>query len=110
MHVLACRAALAWPCCHGCKLVPTPTSASAASAPADDGSVRLWEVRTGRCMRTWQLEEPVACVAWCPSSQLSLAAGAGQGSVAAFQGAWLVLSQHMRMLLGCLVWSWFLCT
>ena len=42
---------------------------------ADDCTMRLWEVRTGRCMRTWQLEEPVTCVAWCPAPQLQLAAG-----------------------------------
>ncbi|PRW59011.1 ribosome biogenesis BOP1-like protein [Chlorella sorokiniana] len=56
-------------------LSPDPTGQWLLSG-SDDGSVRLWEVRTGRCMRTWQLEEPVACVAWCPSSQLSLAAAA----------------------------------
>ncbi|KAL4425519.1 hypothetical protein ABPG75_009535 [Micractinium tetrahymenae] len=43
---------------------------------SDDCTVRLWEVRTGRCMRVWQLEEPVSCVAWCPSPQLALFAAA----------------------------------
>ncbi|PSC76374.1 ribosome biogenesis BOP1-like protein [Micractinium conductrix] len=41
---------------------------------SDDCTMRLWEVRTGRCMRVWQLEEPVTCVAWSPSPQLSLVA------------------------------------
>lgn len=54
--------------------------ALAISRPGtDDGSVRLWEVRTGRCMHTWQLGEPVTCVAWCPSQQLSLVAGEDLG-------------------------------
>lgn len=33
----------------------------------DDCTLRLWEVSTGRCMRTWQLGSPVLSVAWCPN-------------------------------------------
>lgn len=70
-----------------CALVPllcllgpgAPLTSAHARAPrpptADDCTVRLWEVRTGRCMRVWQMEEPVSCVAWCTSPQLALFAG-----------------------------------
>lgn len=39
---------------------------------SDDATVRLWEVATGRCCRTWKLGEPVVCVAWCPNPALQL--------------------------------------
>mmetsp|Transcript_31118 Transcript_31118/g.69148 ORF Transcript_31118/g.69148 Transcript_31118/m.69148 type:complete len:730 (-) Transcript_31118:537-2726(-) len=37
---------------------------------ADDGSVKLWEVRSGRCMKTWELGSAVQSVAWCPAASL----------------------------------------
>ena len=43
---------------------------------SDDGSVRLWEVQTGRCMRAWRLGGPVHCVAWCPAAGLRIIAAA----------------------------------
>jgi ribosome biogenesis protein ERB1 len=41
-----------------------------------DGTARLWEVRTARCLKTWRLGAPVSCVAWCPDAALSLFAAA----------------------------------
>ena len=38
----------------------------------DDGTLRLWEVRTGRCLRTWPLGGLVRCVAWCPAPETRL--------------------------------------
>ncbi len=38
----------------------------------DDGTLRLWEVRTGRCLRTWPLGGSVRCVAWCPAPETRL--------------------------------------
>jgi ribosome biogenesis protein ERB1 len=38
---------------------------------ADDGAVRLWEVKTGRCARTWQIGargNPITAVEWSPSA------------------------------------------
>ena len=35
---------------------------------SDDGTVKVWEVRTGRCMKTWSLGGPVSSVAWCPAN------------------------------------------
>jgi ribosome biogenesis protein ERB1 len=39
-----------------------------------DGTVRVWEVLSGRCMRTIELGEEVRCVTWCPNKSLLLAA------------------------------------
>lgn len=45
---------------------------------SDDGWVRVWEVRSGRSMRAWNLGAKVRCVAWCPTPGLPiLAAAAG---------------------------------
>lgn len=35
---------------------------------SDDGTVRVWEVHTGRCAQTIRLGSPVLCVAWCPKA------------------------------------------
>ncbi|KAG2295961.1 hypothetical protein Bca52824_042630 [Brassica carinata] len=43
-----------------------------------DGSVRIWEVETGRCLKVWQFDEAVKCVAWNPLPDFPiLAAGMG---------------------------------
>jgi ribosome biogenesis protein ERB1 len=42
----------------------------------DDGTLRLWEVASGRCMRAWRLGAPVVCVAWCPNAATRLLAAA----------------------------------
>ncbi|CAH0726848.1 unnamed protein product, partial [Brenthis ino] len=39
---------------------------------SDDGTVKVWETSTGRCLRTIELGEPVARVAWTPAAGLSL--------------------------------------
>jgi hypothetical protein len=39
---------------------------------SDDGTVRLWEVATGRCSAKWKLGEPVTSVGWCPNPALQL--------------------------------------
>ena len=54
---------------------PDPSGQWLASS-SDDGTVKLWEVRTGRCSRTWTLGDVVHCVAWCPNASLSLLAAA----------------------------------
>jgi WD40 repeat protein len=43
---------------------------------SDDGSVRVWEVQTGRCMRSWQVGGCVHCVAWCPAAGMRIVAAA----------------------------------
>ncbi|KAK9914855.1 hypothetical protein WJX75_001346 [Coccomyxa subellipsoidea] len=48
---------------------------------SDDGSVRLWEVATARCMRTWDLGARVHCVAWCPAAGLRIISAAVGKSV-----------------------------
>lgn len=43
---------------------------------SDDGTLRVWEVSSGRCSCSWQLGAPVVCVAWCPNPKLQLLAAA----------------------------------
>lgn len=37
-----------------------------------DLTVKLWEVKTGRCMETWTFDHSVHSVAWCPKANSSL--------------------------------------
>lgn len=49
---------------------------------SDDGSLRLWEVLTGRCLFMWQFKETIHAVAWNPSSEMWLfAVSIGDGEV-----------------------------
>lgn len=41
---------------------------------SDDNTVKIWEISTGRCMRTFNTKGVVRSVAWCPSAKLSLIA------------------------------------
>eukprot|EP00092_Neocalanus_flemingeri_P039133 GFUD01042595.1.p1 GENE.GFUD01042595.1~~GFUD01042595.1.p1 ORF type:complete len:738 (-),score=267.34 GFUD01042595.1:106-2319(-) len=41
---------------------------------SDDGSMKVWEMATGRCLKTWDMGGVVKSVAWCPNSALSLIA------------------------------------
>ena len=43
---------------------------------SQDCSVRLWELSTGRCMRTLKFKFPVRDVAWNPNSSYSTVAAA----------------------------------
>lgn len=39
---------------------------------SNDGTVRIWEVNTGRCLKTIITDETVRSVEWCPNAALSL--------------------------------------
>ena len=43
---------------------------------SDDGTVRVWEVRSGRSIRVWDLGAKVRCVVWCPAAGLPILAAA----------------------------------
>ncbi|KAF8411858.1 hypothetical protein HHK36_004417 [Tetracentron sinense] len=46
---------------------------------SNDGTVRVWEVETGRCLKIWEIGEAVHRVAWNPVAELPiLAVSAGQ--------------------------------
>ena len=36
--------------------------------------IQIWEVQTGRCLKTFEVGGVVKCVAWCPNTALSLVA------------------------------------
>ena len=40
----------------------------------DDGTLKIWEVDTGRCLKTWDMGGVVRSVSWCPNTALSLVA------------------------------------
>ncbi|KAK4476833.1 hypothetical protein RD792_015993 [Penstemon davidsonii] len=55
-----------------------PTGQWIASG-STDGTVRIWEVETGRCLRVWDIGETIAEVAWNPLPELPiLAVAAGE--------------------------------
>ncbi|KAL3270984.1 hypothetical protein HHI36_021487 [Cryptolaemus montrouzieri] len=39
---------------------------------SDDGTIKIWEVNTGRCLRTIKTDDVVRSVEWCPNAALSL--------------------------------------
>lgn len=43
---------------------------------SQDGSIKIWEIRTARCIRTITMEGPVTYLAWCPNANTSLIAAA----------------------------------
>ncbi|KAJ3039064.1 Ribosome biogenesis protein 1 [Rhizophlyctis rosea] len=48
---------------------------------SDDGTVRIWEVISGRCLNSWKLEETIQSVAWNPNRAVPLIAVAAQTRV-----------------------------
>ena len=47
-----------------------------AVSGGEDGTVRVWDLATGRCERVWDLGAPVAVVAWCPEKRVHIIAAA----------------------------------
>ncbi|KAI1285352.1 Ribosome biogenesis protein bop1-B [Halotydeus destructor] len=45
---------------------------------SDDKTVKIWEIMTGRCMKTFEFDEEVQCVAWCPDESKCLVAVAAK--------------------------------
>ncbi|RIB16015.1 ribosome biogenesis protein ERB1 [Gigaspora rosea] len=37
---------------------------------SDDKTIRMWEITTGRCVKTWDMDEIVHSVAWCPNKDI----------------------------------------
>lgn len=48
---------------------------------SDDGTVRVWEVATTRCLATIPAGGPVKSIAWCPNGSVCLVAAAVNNSV-----------------------------
>lgn len=59
--------------------ISTESSGQWIASGSSDGTVRIWEVETGRCIRTWEIGEAVRHVTWNPLPDLPiLAVSAGQ--------------------------------
>lgn len=59
--------------------ISTEASGQWIASGSADGTVRIWEVETGRCCGVWSIGESVQCVSWSPLSELPiLAVAAGQ--------------------------------
>lgn len=56
------------------KSISVEISGQWLASGSSDGTVRLWEVETGRCLKIWKIGEPVHHVAWNPLPQLSILA------------------------------------
>jgi ribosome biogenesis protein ERB1 len=41
---------------------------------SDDKTIKIWEIATGRCIKTIDTKGVVRCVAWCPNPKISLIA------------------------------------
>ncbi|KAG2175431.1 hypothetical protein INT43_001078 [Umbelopsis isabellina] len=49
---------------------------------SDDNTVKLWEISTGRCLKTWKFDSVIHSVAWNPNRELCVfAVSVGHGNV-----------------------------
>ncbi|KAL0926735.1 hypothetical protein M5K25_002980 [Dendrobium thyrsiflorum] len=56
------------------KSVSVEISGQWLASGSTDGTIRLWEVETGRCLKVWEVGQPVNHVAWNPLPQLPILA------------------------------------
>ncbi|OWM84882.1 hypothetical protein CDL15_Pgr027669 [Punica granatum] len=54
--------------------ISTDASGQWIASGSSDGTVRIWEVATGRCLRVWEIGESVQHVAWNPLPELHILA------------------------------------
>lgn len=54
--------------------ISTEASGQWIASGSLDGTVRIWEVETGRCLRVWEIGEAVQYVAWNPLRELPILA------------------------------------
>ncbi|KAJ8936837.1 hypothetical protein NQ314_012153 [Rhamnusium bicolor] len=52
--------------------ISTDKSGQFLLSGSDDGTVKIWEVNTGRCLKTIKTDNVVRSVEWCPNAALAL--------------------------------------
>lgn len=74
------REHLCQPDCFGVQVtcVSAHSSGQWLASASRDGTVRVWEVATARCVHKWRVEPPALSVAWCPAPGLRIVAVATQ--------------------------------
>lgn len=58
-----------------------PSVGQLMASGSDDGTVRVWEIATGRCLKTLTLGAPIASLMWCPNAKMALIAAASATNV-----------------------------
>jgi ribosome biogenesis protein ERB1 len=53
-------------------LAVEPETGELLASGGEDGTVRIWYIPTGRCLRTFHMSAPVTSVAYCPNTQYTL--------------------------------------
>ncbi|EFX77685.1 hypothetical protein DAPPUDRAFT_305412 [Daphnia pulex] len=48
---------------------------------SDDQTLKVWEIATGRCFKTFEVKGTVRCVSWCPNASIALVAAAVDNNV-----------------------------
>uniref|UniRef100_A0A914XED7 Ribosome biogenesis protein BOP1 homolog n=1 Tax=Plectus sambesii TaxID=2011161 RepID=A0A914XED7_9BILA len=58
-----------------------PSVGQLMASGSDDGTVRVWEIGTGRCVKTLTLGAPISSLMWCPNAKMALVAAASANNV-----------------------------
>lgn len=63
------------------RTITTDKTGQYLASGSDDNSIKLWEINTGRCIKTIHTDGVVRSIEWCPNSNLSLILAASDKTV-----------------------------
>ena len=49
-----------------------PERGELLASGGEDGTVKIWYIPTGRCLKTFKMKSPVTCVSYCPNIEKTL--------------------------------------